>query len=355
MEDPTPQNPAPRSVLFGFIQLVKGIRLLRHAVLDEQSNRSLCKTELFEHFKIKGQESSYTLKTCSGVVETTGCSADNFIVESIDGNTQISLPVLIECDMLPDDRTEIPLPEVASYYPHLNHLADKIPTVDPDVSILLLRGRDLIQVHKVREQCNGPHNIPFAQRLDLGWVIVGDVCLGRTHKPANVSVFRTSVLVSGRRSILAPCTSNIVMKEKIVTPVVPHISSSFTQTASFNHNVTSMDKDIFHITSYDDKLGMSIEDELFLELMNKEAYMDDANCWVAPLPFKPNRPCIPNNRQQAVDSLTSLCRMLEKKKDMREYFFKFMQSMFDSDQAEPAPELPEQQERWYLPIFGVYH
>lgn len=29
--------------------------------------------------------------------------------------------------------------------------------------------------------------------------------------------------------------------------------------------------------------------------------------------------------------------------------------MFDSDQAEPAPELPAQQERWYLPIFGVYH
>lgn len=41
--------------------------------------------------------------------------------------------------------------------------------------------------------------------------------------------------------------------------------------------------------------------------------------------------------------------MLEKKKDMKEHFFKFMQSMFDSDQAELAPELGTQQESWYLP------
>lgn len=27
----------------------------------------------------------------------------------------------------------------------------------------------------MREQCNGPHNAPFAQCLDLTWVIVGDI------------------------------------------------------------------------------------------------------------------------------------------------------------------------------------
>lgn len=40
-------------------------------------------------------------------METTGRCANNFIVESLDAKTQISLPVLTECDMLPDDRTEI--------------------------------------------------------------------------------------------------------------------------------------------------------------------------------------------------------------------------------------------------------
>lgn len=32
-----------------------------------------------------------------------------------------------------------------------------------------------------------------------------------------------------------------------------------------------------------------------------------------------------------------------------------MQNMLDNDQAEPAPPLPENKERWYLPTFGVYH
>ena len=43
-----------------------------------------------------------------------------------------------------------------------------IPEVDPTAEILLLLGRDIIRVHKVREQVNGPHNAPFAQCLDLG-------------------------------------------------------------------------------------------------------------------------------------------------------------------------------------------
>lgn len=32
-----------------------------------------------------------------------------------------------------------------------------------------------------------------------------------------------------------------------------------------------------------------------------------------------------------------------------------MQRIFVEKQAEPAPPLKEGEERWYLPIFGVYH
>lgn len=77
--------------------------------------------------------------------------------------------------MVPDDRTEIPSPEVTHYHPHLRSVAGKILPVDQNALILLLLGRDILRVHKVREQINGPHNAPYAQRLDLGWVIVGAV------------------------------------------------------------------------------------------------------------------------------------------------------------------------------------
>ena len=76
---------------------------------------------------------------------------------------------------------------------------------------LLPRGHP-VRAHKVRQQVNGPHNAPFAQCLDLGWVVIGEVCLGNVHKPT-VNTFKTNVLDSGRHSIIQPCTSFMHVKE----------------------------------------------------------------------------------------------------------------------------------------------
>ena len=207
----------------------KAVRV--YAVLDEQSNKSLARTEFFDLFEIKGGLAPYTLKTCSGVMETTGRRANNYVVESIDGKTQITLPTLIECDAVPDDRSEIPSPEVALHYAHLKPVANKIPPLDPDAAILLLLGRDILRVHKVREQHNGPHNAPYAQRLDLGWVIIGEVCLGGAHRPAKISVYKTNVLQNGRTSFLEPCTNSMYIKERVEQPTQNQSLQSSLETA----------------------------------------------------------------------------------------------------------------------------
>ncbi|XP_061756784.1 uncharacterized protein LOC133553044 [Nerophis ophidion] len=131
-----------------------------YAVLDEQSNRSLAKSELFDLFGIGSGATPYTLKTCAGVMETSGRRANNLIVESIDGRVQIPLPTLIECDMMPYDRAQIPSAEIAHYYPHLKPVVDKIPAIDPDAEIVMHLGRDILRVHKVCRQYNGPNNAP---------------------------------------------------------------------------------------------------------------------------------------------------------------------------------------------------
>lgn len=76
-------------------------------------------------------------------------------------------------------------PEVAHHHPQLQRVAHRIPPVDPDAPILLLLGRDILQVYKVRVQIN---SVPHVQRLDLGLVIVGEACLGTTHRPSSVHV-----------------------------------------------------------------------------------------------------------------------------------------------------------------------
>lgn len=51
-----------------------------YVVLDEQSNKSLAKTEFFSLFNINDNSAPYTMKTCSGVTETSGRRAVNFMV-----------------------------------------------------------------------------------------------------------------------------------------------------------------------------------------------------------------------------------------------------------------------------------
>lgn len=42
---------------------------------------------------------------------------------------------------------------------------------------------------------------------------------------------------------------------------------------------------MFNILKKNNKVGLSIKDGLFLDIMNREMFMDDTNSWVAALPF----------------------------------------------------------------------
>lgn len=137
-----------------------------------------------------------------------GRKAVGFQIEAMNGEACLDLPPLIECNEIMSNQSEIPSPEVALSHAHLRTVAPYIPEPDPEAQILILLGKDFIRVHKVRQQINGPHNAPFAQRLDLGWVIVEEVCIDSAHKPT-VAVFKTNVLQNGRPSFLAPCQKHI--------------------------------------------------------------------------------------------------------------------------------------------------
>ncbi|XP_049341522.1 uncharacterized protein LOC125806060 [Astyanax mexicanus] len=327
-----------------------------YAVLDEQSNKSLAKKGFFKLFDVKASSAPYTLKTCAGTMHTSGRRVSNFMLESLDGKLQLPLPTLIECDMIPDDRAEIPYPEVAQHHPHLQSVANKIPPVDPDAPILILLGRDILQVHKVREQINGPHNSPYAQRLDLGWVIVGEACLGAVHKPVEVNVYKANVLQNGRTSFLCPCPNNIQVKEGYSgTPQHHHAFFPHQDEANLVKRTDDLGHSLFESSKDDNKPALSIDDRAFLTIMEKEVYQDTDHSWVAPLPFRASRQSLPSNREQAVKRLSSLKKTLEKKQETKRHYAEFVQKMLDNDQAEHAPPLEPGKEHWYLPTFGVYH
>lgn len=323
-----------------------------YVILDDQSNVSLAKTEFFDAFRIQGPRIPYILTTCAGVVKVTGRRAHGFMVEPLTGELSIALPTLIECNNVPNSRAEIPTPEAAYRHSHMRAMVDQIPALDDAADILLLLGRDILQVHKVRRQFNGPDNAPFAQKHDLGWVIVGDVCLGGAHTPTEVNTFKTCIMDNGRPSYMLPCENLVKVKEDLSQPLHQNISLPWSHSLEQQENL--LGATVFQRTEKDNQLAPSIDDLTFLQLMDKGFVKDESGSWVAPLPFRNPRRPLPNNRQQAHQRLMSLQRAFQKRPSMKEDFLEFMQGILDNNHAELAPP-SEGREVWYLPIFGVYH
>ncbi len=319
-----------------------------YALLDDQSNRSLLKSEVFERLHIQGEYTPYTIRTCSGLTHTQGRRARDLVVESLDTKVSLPLPVMIECNEIPDNRSEIPTPAVARHYSHLKAIAENIPDVDSEAPIALLLGRDLLQAHKVREQRNGPGNTPFAQRLDLGWVIVGDACLNGAHRPNQVNAYKTFVHHGGRTSYLQPCSNQFMCTE------IP-LECCQKELMVPNQSLDAIGQDVFRKTSSDNTRGLSVEDRKFLSTMDVEMVQNSSNYWVAPLPFRTPRPGLPNNKEIAYKRLVILQHSLSKNPVKKKHYLTFMEDLFFKGHAELAPCVTEQEESWYIPHFAMYH
>ncbi|XP_037579357.1 uncharacterized protein LOC119462082 [Dermacentor silvarum] len=324
--------------------------LRAYAILDDQSNRSLVRPELLNEFQVKGTPTQYTLRTCSGSTEVVGRVAQGFFVQSVSGEIKFPLPPLLECEEIPENRGEIPTPDAARHYPHLRAVATQIPPLD-ETGILLLLGRDILRAHKVRKVINGPPDAPYAQKLDLGWVIVGDVCVGRTRKTSSVNVFKTHVLDNGRPSLFEPCSRHFFVKEAPILYAADRVPK-YLHLATLDDTLA---RNLFKTTEEDNQRAFSIEDKTFLKMMNSEFTQDKLNNWVAPLPFRTPRSRLSNNREQALSRLLSLRCTLRKNPETRERFVSFMNELFIKGHAEEAPPLHADEECWYLPIFGVHH
>jgi len=318
-----------------------------YAILDEQSNKTLAKSELFDMLDLRCKQIEYCLTSCSGKVATSGRTSEDFSIVSHDSSVELKLPSVIECNQIPDIRDEIPTPDVARHYDHLNKIAEHIPEVDDKREILLLIGRDVADAHHVQEQIIGLGGTPYAQKLAMGWVIVGEACLGKVHKPNVINVNKTYVAHNKRPTLFPPCTSRIDVREKMSDPL------SLVETKSPLVWPDKEDK-VFEKTDDDDKVGWSAEDKGFMKIMEDRFEKIDGK-WSAPLPFLKNRKQLPNNRAQALTRAKVLESTFKKNPKKQRQYVDFMGSIIENGHAEVAPPVGRSEECWYLPHFGVFH
>ena len=139
----------------------------------------------------------------------------------------------------------------------------------------------------MHESRNGKRNSPWAQRLDFGWVILGNVCLDGAHEPKDVSAYKTHILHNGRPSILEPYPNTIHVKRQ------PTSNEGFTLRMSTGTEKFEQERfddglgnGVFTRTKEDGKPGPSVEDRKFVAMMERNMVKNDDGNWLAPLPFR---------------------------------------------------------------------
>lgn len=105
---------------------------------------------------------------------------------------------------------------------------------------------------------NGSHNLPYAQKLDLGWVIVGNVCLGSIHKPQTISSFYTNTTELERPTLFDPCPNLFCVKEKYSDIQVTNHPPTYSEKKS-TCDADHLGCTVFKRTKDDNQLAPSIQ------------------------------------------------------------------------------------------------
>jgi hypothetical protein len=321
-------------------------------MVDDQSNSSLISSELADELGADGPKERYYLTTCSGNREMRfGRRVSGLIVKSVANGREAFLPTLVECDNLPGDKGEIPTPEVARRFPHLQTIANEFPPKDGRADVHILLGRDAAELLKVQAFKNGPKGAPWPQKLLLGWTISGQVCLNFQNRPVHIETRRTSVALDPLDKTSRQDASNSLKVSSVDYRMVPCPNQ-----VEMTDGATG--SDLFRSTAADNEVSLSIEDHSFLQMMEKQVHKNASGHWEMPLPFREGCTRLPDNRSQATHRLSGLVRTLKRKPQMEKDYLEFMRNMIVKGHASPVPEQELERDDgcvWYLPHFGVYH
>lgn len=113
----------------------------------------------------------------------------------------------------------------------------------------------------------------------------------------SVTSFKTNILPNGRPTIFQPCDKDLQI----------HIQS------------VDGELDIFRKHKDDEEIGLSVEDREFIHIMENEMKLEEGN-WTAPLPFKRDKPAIPNNKVMTLKRAMVLDNSLYKNCEKRALF-----------------------------------
>ena len=144
------------------------------AMLDNFSQGSFVKTNLFEVLKVSGIQTSVTIKTLNGDYKHSTIAVDGLEVTNVDEEKGewMKLPRVFSQDHLPAESNEIATGDNIQKLEYLHKIISKMKNFDgQDVQLLI--GANCLKALEPLEVITSEGDGPYAFRSRLGWCVVG--------------------------------------------------------------------------------------------------------------------------------------------------------------------------------------
>ena len=319
--------------------------VLVYALLDNASDTTFVKSSVLKKLGVEGPEVNLKLYTMHGRTEIPVQKVDGLTIERFDKRVQIELPKAYSRDDIPSRRNQIPRPETASKWSHLQRIEDKIPPYQERSEVGLLIGCNCPRALKPREVITGKADDPYAIRTLLGWGIIGPVAPVR--EPMDEFEENES-------------TCNRIVTQELGDPTRLH--SKFVIKAQAKEILSPFQvKEMLELDfseRNEDEQALSQEDRRFLKIVTEGIHRQEDVHYEMPLPLKDSNLKLPNNREMALRRLKHLKRRLTSDAKYSNDYINFMNTVIQNVYAEEAPAINEEegnQQVWYIPHHGVYH
>ena len=149
------------------------IKVNVYALLDDGSNTTFVTSSILKQLGVQGPRMSLTLNTMHGTTGSPVQKIEGLVAQSLDEAVSVDLPKAYSRESIPSRRNQIPSPEIAGKWPHLQGITCEIPPIKTDVEVGVLIGCNCPKALKPREVVLGKEEDPYAIRTLPGWGIIG--------------------------------------------------------------------------------------------------------------------------------------------------------------------------------------
>lgn len=320
-------------------------KLLTYALLDERSDACFVKEDLLRRLDVNGPEIELKLSTVLAEKVVKSRRVEGLVVRGYSEDVEIPLPKSYSRSSIPARESQIPRPESALNWPHLQKISEKIMPLNEDLEVGLLISLNCSRAIKPLEVIPGQEDDPYAKRTALGWGIIGAIRSSKKEDGETRSDIACNRIVTCKvqaKSDRKMC--HFAFKTHVKEMFSPSdVSKMFT--LDFNERQT-------------DEKPLSVEDRRFLKIVREGVHQLEDGHYEMPLPMRSERVELLNSKELTTSRLMKLKRRLTSDDQFRKDYNSFMQDIISSGYAErvPAGEASTKSKQvWYIPHHGVYH